>query len=149
MDGIDQVILAVDVIYINVVVITPACGPRLAVLEPVAAVIEAAIVATHDAESVFPSEVSAEILVGNTAGVAIAGVALRWLHIIVRIALRLLLGRALLLGAVFFSLLFLLDGLLLLLFILLLRLLRLAGTKISAAAAAAGSMRLRSYVTVV
>ena len=54
-----------------------------------AEVCEAAIVATHDAESVFPSEVSAEILVGNTAGVAIAGVALRWLHIIVRIALRL------------------------------------------------------------
>jgi hypothetical protein len=122
MDGIDQVILAIDVIYIDVVVITPACGPRLAVHKPVAAVIEAAIVATSDAESMFPSEVSAEILVGNTAGVAIAGVAL---HIVVRVAL-LLLGRAILLGAIFFSLLFLLDGLLLLLFVLLLRLVRLS-----------------------
>ena len=121
MDGIDQVILAIDVIYIDVVVITPARGPRLAVHKPIAAVIEAAVVATSDAESVFPSEVSAEILVGNTAGVAIAGVALRWLHIIVCVALRLLLGRAILLGVIFFSLLFLFDGLLLLLFILLLR----------------------------
>src|SRR5580704_13484498 len=121
MDGIDQVILAIDVIDIDVVVVTPACGPRLAVFKPIAAVIEAAIVATRDAESMFPSEVSAEILVGNAAGVAIAGVALRWLHIIVRVALRLLLGRAIL-----FSLLFLFDGLLLLLFILLLRLVRLS-----------------------
>src|SRR5580704_4947168 len=126
MDGIDQVILAIDVIDIDVVVVTPACGPRLAVFKPIAAVIEAAIVATRDAESMFPSEVSAKILVGNAAGVAIAGVALRWLHIIVRVALRLLLGRAILLGAILFSLLFLFDGLLLLLFILLLRLVRLS-----------------------
>src|SRR5580704_4821580 len=119
MDGIDQVILAIDVIDIDVVVVTPACGPRLAVFKPIAAVIEAAIVATRDAESMFPSEVSAKILVGNAAGVAIAGVALRWLHIIVRVALRLLLGRAILLGAILF-------GLLLLLFILLLRLVRLS-----------------------
>jgi hypothetical protein len=64
---IDQVIFAIDVIYIHViVVIIPVGRPRFGVLEIIAAVIKAAILAAPHVEMMFAPQTAAELFVRNT-----------------------------------------------------------------------------------
>jgi hypothetical protein len=64
---IDQVIFAVDIIYIHViVVIIPVGRPRFGVLEIIAAVIKAAILAAPHVETMFAPKTAAELFVRNT-----------------------------------------------------------------------------------
>src|ERR1700686_3526356 len=64
MGRIDQVIVTVDVIDIHIVaVIVPVGRPRIGVLEIIAAVIKAAIVAAPHMEAMFTPETGAELLV--------------------------------------------------------------------------------------
>jgi hypothetical protein len=107
VDWIVQVVLVVDVVYVDVVVISPARGPRIDDLEPVTAVLEARAALVDfgavEAEVVFPSKVLVEILFGDTSVIG-SGASLRIMVIIrtgtivMRLAIALLLGTALLLG---------------------------------------------------
>jgi hypothetical protein len=64
---IGQVIFAVDIIYIYViVVIIPVGRPRFGVLEIIAAVIKAAILAAPHVEMMFAPKTAAELFVRNT-----------------------------------------------------------------------------------
>lgn len=111
MDRIDEVVLAVDFVHVDVIIVAPFRGPWVVVDEPIAAVIKAAIVTAGDAEVVFTSEVSAEVLVANAAAVVVSAVALRLLRVVAVVALNLLrvfLALAVLFSALSFLLLLLL-----------------------------------------
>src|ERR1700686_3289066 len=71
MARIDQVIVTVDVIDVDIiVVIIPIRRPRFGVLEIIAAVIKAAIIAAAHVEMMFAAETGAELLVGNAPATA-------------------------------------------------------------------------------
>lgn len=135
MNRINQVILAVDFVHVDVVIVTPPGGPRVAVYKPIAAVVEAAIVASRNPEMVLAAEVGTEIFLADAAPIVVPAVPLGLLRIVVLVTgSRIMLGllhvvlvasalfllSVILLGAIFLVLLLLLGRLLLLFFVLLL-----------------------------
>ena len=110
VDGIDQVVFAVDFVDVDGVGVSPARWPRIVVNEIVSAVVEAAIVIARYAESVLAAEVRVEVGLRDATRVAVIAVALRLL------ILRVILSRDLLLLLLFRGLLLLLVCGLLLLF---------------------------------
>jgi hypothetical protein len=69
MARIDQIIITVDVIDVDIiVVIIPVGRPRIGVLEIIAAVIKAAIIAAVHAEMMFTPEAGAKLHVRNAPG---------------------------------------------------------------------------------
>lgn len=76
---VNEVVLAVDVVNVDVVIVAPVAGPGFGILEQIAAVAEAAVLSTRDTEVMFPAEMGAEIIVRNTAAIVVARVALRLL----------------------------------------------------------------------
>jgi hypothetical protein len=119
MDRVNQVVFAVDVIHVDIIVVTPVGRPVLDKLKPVAARVEAAVIATLDLEVVFAAEVGTEVFVADPADVAVASIALGLLRSAALIALdslRALLRGFILLGPVSFGLLLLFGSVFLLLF---------------------------------
>jgi hypothetical protein len=117
--SVDEVVVSVDVVHVDIVVVTPVSRPWLGELEPVAAVVEAAVIAALDMEVVFATKVGAEVFVTDPADVAVASIALGLLPVVALVALDLLYTLArgfVLLGAVLFGLLLLFGGVFLLLF---------------------------------
>src|ERR1700732_1147843 len=72
MNGVDQVILSVDVVNVNVVVIAPVAGPRFRVFKPIAAVTEAAVISALNMERVFPPAMGTEAVIWNASAATIA-----------------------------------------------------------------------------
>ena len=110
VNGVDQVVFAVDFVDVDGVGVSPARWPRIVVNEIVSAVVEAAIVIARYAESVLAAEVRVEVGLRDATRVAVIAVALRLL------ILRVILSRDLLLLLLFRGLLLLLVCGLLLLF---------------------------------
>src|ERR1700722_1270513 len=81
VDGIDQVVFAVDFVDVDGVGVSPAGRPRIVVCPVVAAVVEAAIVVARHAEGVLAAEVRMEVLLGDAARVGVAAVALSLLFL--------------------------------------------------------------------
>ena len=86
MDGIDQVVFAVDFVDVDVVAVSPVGRPRLVVYPVVAAVVEAAIFAARYTEGVLAAEVLVEVLLADAARIAITAVALSLLILSVLLA---------------------------------------------------------------
>ncbi len=72
MTGIEQVILAADVLDVDIIVVIPIRRPSVGVLESVAAVLKAAVIAALHAEAVLASKAGAIRVVGNPATGAFA-----------------------------------------------------------------------------
>lgn len=105
VNRVDQVILAIDLIDIDVIVVAPISGPGFVVSKPIAAVVEAAIVSSFYVEMVRAAKVRVKVLFTNSPD--FAGLA----HV-----MKLLLDTLLLMGAILVDLLLLSGDLLALFF---------------------------------
>ena len=71
VNRVDQVILAIDLIDIDVIVVAPISRPSFGVSKPISAVIEAAMVSSFYVEMVRAAKVRVKALFTNAADIAV------------------------------------------------------------------------------